>query len=231
MYDKKFISTTLLLVVALAGCGGFKLKQYSHLSKRESDYAKQKDDVEIRVRKLTRKECPTSSFVPLFITVRNNSLQSVIFDDSNIHVETASVDRVYNVLSKSPAGRVFFGAFISTGVSAALPYLLSCIPYGCLGCVSGFYPVYRAAIFAATMSGVVGGTMAGVRAADYNGQLRSYLETHMLKTIKVAAGTKKTRLVFVPKRSYSPIFSLDVIKLIKKDSERQKQLVHFNIKM
>jgi len=226
MYNKKFISTVLLLIVGLAGCGGFKLRQYNHISKRESDYAKQKDDVEIRVRKLTRKKCPTSSFVPLFITVRNNSLQAVIFDDSNIHVETASVDRVYNVLSKSPAGRVFLGAFISTGVAATVPCLLYSVS------LLSYYPhVAFPVVFALTMSGIIGGTMAGVRAADYNGQLRSYLETHMLKTIKVAAGTKKTRLVFVPKRSYSQTFSLDVIKLIKKDSELQKQSIHFNIKM
>ena len=229
MYEKKFISTTLLLIVALAGCGGFKLKQYNHLSKRESDYAKQKDEVEIRVRKLTRKECPTRSFVPLRITVRNNGSSTVVLSDSDLHVETASVDRVYNVLSKSPAGRVLLGALISTGIVAALPLLMTSRYVACCYWWNPF--VGAASLFALKMSGLIGGTIAGVRAADYNGQLRSYLETHMLKTIKVAPGTKKTRLVFVPRRSYSQIFSLDVMKLIKSNGELQKQPVHFNIKM
>ena len=227
MYNKKFVSTALLLIVGLSGCGGFKLKQYNHLSKRESDYVKQKEGVEIRVRKLTRKECPTSSFVPLFVTVHNSSLNTVMFSNSDLQVETASVDRVYNVLSKSPAGRVLFGSLVSTGIVAALPCALK---YAC-PCLPAPSFVVMPIIFAATMSGIIGGTIAGVRAADYNGQLRCYLESHILSTIKVAPGTKKTRLIFVPKRSYSQIFSLDVVKVFKKDGELVKQPVHFNVKM
>jgi len=81
------------------------------------------------------------------------------------------------------------------------------------------------------IGGFIGGIAGALRATDYNAQFRSYLDRYMLKTLNVRSGEIKTRLIFVPKKSFHSPFELSLTQLIKENDTVKRQPLVFHVKI
>lgn len=227
MKNRLFI---LSLIVLLSGCvKNYKVKPLKNIKKNEAEFIEKKEGIEIRARRIKRKELGAlfrsslsdQQVQGFLLTLNNQSNQKVYLDHKNINVPMVSTKELYQSLSKYSAVclGLGLGGAAMLGLTAAslctIPFVL--IP-GIVGTL-GLITIIGTAL--ATPIVFLGGSFTGIDAAVFNQKLKKELNDHIVSSFSIRPGKKHSAL-FVTREKFK---SFEIL-LVKGKSE---QLIVFRI--
>jgi hypothetical protein len=224
----------ILLLFVLGGCTkNYKVSPLKPLKKEQAHFVDKKDDVEIRVKKLDRKDLgkffnsyfSKQDIAGYFLTIKNKSDQTVYFDAQDIDLPLVSTQELYQNLSRSSLKRLGLGigAAVALGSTFAL---LATIPFCCMApCL-----LADCGLLATILSGFgapivfMGSVFSGVNSAVFNEKLKKDLKYKVASSITIKPSKKHT-LIFVTRENKK---SFDMT--LQKGKEKPQHIV-FNVKV
>jgi len=229
MNFRQCLPILLLLALGLSGCGGYRIRSLRHIEKKRAQYAKEKEDVEVRVNRLDKEsganKIRIGSVVPLAITVRNKSENNVILDSNNISIPTLDVEQAISKCKHSVGGN------LACGIGAAALFELGVE----LSCVHGLFCGVSSPILLATpvLSAILlaSGVIGALSASGENTHIRIDLQKQILSTCSIKSGETKTKLVFAREKGFCSPFSMKLSRLVRVDGKLVKQPIFFNVKL
>ena len=222
--NKKIISLVILCVAFLAGCGRqYQVKPLKHVRKTEAQFIEQKENIELRVKKLdhpdiqrifSEQDLENKRISSLLITIKNDSTKAIVFDNSLTNLTLLSADKLKSYLSKNTALKVVLGiaaipiiVVASVFSGCALATLLGI--HGC--CAMGFVVLPFLASIAIGIPVIVGTTGYSIHNANkFNNALAADIKRKVLTSQNIAPGKKESALLFT--KDIPETFTITLLK-------------------
>jgi len=214
----------MVCVAFLAGCGRqYQVKPLKHVRKTEAQFIEKKENIELRVKKLdhpdiqrifSEQDLEYKRVSSLLITIKNDSTQTIVFDNTLTNLTLLSADKLKSYLSKNTALKVVLGI-------AAIPVIViasvfsGCVLATLLGihgcCAMGFVALPFLTSIAIGVPVIVGTTGYSIHNANkFNNALAADLKRKVLSTQTIASGKKESVLLFA--KDLPETFTITLLK-------------------
>ena len=226
--NKKLVFLSFACIAFLAGCGHpYQIRPLKHVKKTEAQFIEKKDNIELRVKKLSKEEIKQifngryfgDYVTSLIITIKNDSLTPITFGQENISLNLLSAQQIHAHFRKTIVGKIFLGIL-------AIPVVVNLLLWGSLFFVSSmgiltfqggvpcglnalaYLLAAECCIGVPVIIGATGSTIHNT--IKFNQELSHDINRKILSTLSIAPKKKESVLLFT--KNLPETFTITLLK-------------------